>query len=159
MGASPTENIPQQPVLKLNNSLRTLSGFVFLFVVALFVIIIFKFLGISASLALMIALTLRIGFNLLPCLKCDRTSGSNKSQKPPSCTATRSYDSADYVSATSTVMRGLLIFCGFVPGYWGNESGNISVGGCADFACWIDGGIRTTGKWLIRCDRFLCLWA
>ncbi len=42
------------------------------------------------------------------------------------------------VSATSTAMRGLLIFCGFAPGRWGRESGKVVVGRRADFACWID---------------------
>ena len=57
------------------------------------------------------------------------------------------------VSATSTAIRGLLIFCGFAPGCWGSEAGKLVVGRRADFAYWIDSGIRTMGKWLIKYDR------
>ena len=61
------------------------------------------------------------------------------------------------VSATSTAMRGLLIFYGFAPGCWGRDLVKMGVGRRADFACSINGGIKIRGKWLIRYERSLCL--
>jgi len=57
-------------------------------------------------------------------------------------------------SATSTAMRGLLIFCGFAPGCWGSDLVNIGIGGRADFACWLGDGIRTIRTVILKLIHF-----